>query len=145
VWLPDDILIENPPEDDFIDILIDCVFPDLVANYTSATYMRERAILSTRNEYVDAVNALITDRFSGKHKVFYSFDSIDDDSRNNYYLGFLNSITPNGLPPHELKVKKNCHVILLRNLDPRNSLCNSTRLVVRGFQNTTIDAEIVNG
>jgi hypothetical protein len=131
VWLPDDILIENPPEDDFIDILIDCVFPDLVANYTSATYMRERAILSTRNEYVDAVNALITDRFSGKHKVFYSFDSIDDDSRNNYYL--------------ELKVKKNCHVILLRNLDPRNSLCNSTRLVVRGFQNTTIDAEIVNG
>ncbi|PAN06939.2 hypothetical protein PAHAL_1G298100 [Panicum hallii] len=67
--------------------------------------MRERAILSTRNEYVDAVNALITDRFSGKHKVFYSFDSIDDDSRNNYYLGFLNSITPNGLPPHELKVR----------------------------------------
>ncbi|PUZ76445.1 hypothetical protein GQ55_1G291800 [Panicum hallii var. hallii] len=107
--------------------------------------MRERAILSTRNEYVDAVNALMIDRFSGKHKVFYSFDSIDDDSCNNYYLGFLNSITPNGLPPHELKVKKNCHVILLRNLDPRNSLCNSTRLVVRGFQNTTIDAEIVNG
>jgi len=92
------------PEDDSIDILIDQVFPNLVANCTSASYMSERAILSTRNEHVDAVNALMIDRFPGKQKIFYSFDSVDDDSRNNYPLDFLNSITPNGLPPHELKV-----------------------------------------
>jgi hypothetical protein len=99
--------------------------------------MRERAILSTRNEHVD--------RFPGKQKVFYSFDSIDDVSYNNYPLDFLNSITPNGLPPHELKVKKNCSIILLRNIDPHNGLCNGTRLVIRGFQNNTIDAKIGNG
>ncbi|XP_039772160.1 ATP-dependent DNA helicase PIF6-like [Panicum virgatum] len=68
-----------------------------------------------------------------------------DDLCNNYPLHFLNSITPNGLPPYELKVKKNCPVILLRNLDPHNGLYNETRLVVRGFQNNSIDAEIVNG
>ena len=90
------------------------------------------------------VNALMIDRFLGKQKVFYSFETVDD-SRNNYPLDFLNSITPNRLPPHELKVKKNCPVILLRNLDPHNGLCNGTRLVVRGFQNNSIDAEIVNG
>jgi len=145
VWLPDDILIHNPLEDDSIYILIDQVFPNLVANFTSASYMRERAILSTRNEHVDAVNALMIDRFPGKQKIFYSFDSVDDNSRNNYPLDFLNSITSNGLPPHELKVKKNCPVILLRNLDPHNGLCNGTRLVVRGFQNNTFVAEIVNG
>ena len=145
VWLPDDILIHNPPEDDSIDILIDQVFPNLVAICTSASYMRERAIQSTRNGHVDAVNALMIDRFSGKQKIFYSFDSVDDDSRNNYPLDFLNSITPNWLPPHELKVKKNCPIILLHNLDPHNGLCNGTRLVVRGFQNNSIDAEIVNG
>jgi hypothetical protein len=66
VRLPDDILIQNPPEDDSINILIDRVFPNLIANCTSATYMREHAILSTRNEHVDAVNALMIDRFSGK-------------------------------------------------------------------------------
>jgi ATP-dependent DNA helicase PIF1 len=70
---------------------------------------------------------------------------VDDDTRNNYPLDFLNSITPNGLPPHELKVKKDCPVILLCNLDPHNGLCNDTRLVIRGFQNNTIDVEIVNG
>jgi len=57
----------------------------------------------------------------------------------------LNSLTPNGLPPHALKLKINCPVILLRNIDPANGLCNGTRLVVRGFQRNTIDAEIVLG
>jgi ATP-dependent exoDNAse (exonuclease V) alpha subunit len=36
-------------------------------------------------------------------------------------------------------------VILLRNIDPANGLCNGTRLVVRGFQRNTIDTEIVLG
>ena len=58
---------------------------------------------------------------------------------------FLNSLTPNGLPPHVLKLKINCPVILLRNIDPANGLCNGTRLVVRGFQRNAIDAEIVLG
>ena len=40
--------------------------------------------------------------------------------------------------------KKNCPVILLRNLDPHNGLCNGTRLVVKGFDDNAIDAEIVN-
>jgi ATP-dependent DNA helicase PIF1 len=35
-------------------------------------------------------------------------------------------------------------VILLRNLDPHNGLCNDTRLVVKGFGSNSIDVEIVN-
>jgi ATP-dependent DNA helicase PIF1 len=44
-----------------------------------------------------------------------------------------------------LKLKIGCPAILLRNIDPANGLCNGTRLVVRGFQRNTIDAEIVLG
>src|SRR3954463_15042235 len=44
-----------------------------------------------------------------------------------------------------LKLKINCPIILLRNIDPANGLCNGTRLVVRGFQRNVIDAEIVVG
>ena len=91
------------------------------------------------------MNAMMIDRFSSKEKIFYSHDSVEDDSRNHYPLDFLNSITPNGLPPHELKIKKNCPVILLRNLDPHSGLCNGTRLVVRAFEDNAIDCEIVNG
>ena len=91
------------------------------------------------------MNAMMIDRFSSKEKIFYSHDSVEDDSRNHYPLDFLNSITPNGLPPHELKIKKNCPVILLRNLDPHSSRCNGTRLVVRAFEDNAIDCENVNG
>jgi ATP-dependent DNA helicase PIF1 len=156
VQLPDDIIVEWSQDstknakkissrDNSIVNLIRQVFPKLEAICTSADYMRERAILSTTNEHVDAVNAIMIESFYGNEKVYYSFASVDDDTRNNYPLDFLNSITPNGLPPHELKVKKDCPVILLCNLDPHNGLCNDTRLVIRGFQNNTIDAEIVNG
>ena len=117
--LPDDIMLEYN-DDQSIDTLIDHVFPDLANNCTSISYMRERAILSTRNEYVDSLNAMMIAKFPGEEKIYYSHDSVDDDSTNNYPLDFLNSIIPNGLPPHELKIKKNCPVILLRNLDPHH-------------------------
>lgn len=54
-------------------------------------------------------------------------------------------LTPNGLPPHELKLKQNFHIILMRNPDCYNGLCNGTRMIVRGFQNNSIDDKIVNG
>jgi ATP-dependent DNA helicase PIF1 len=54
-------------------------------------------------------------------------------------------LTPNGIPPHVLKLKISCPVILLRNLDPANGLCNGTRPVVRACQRNSIDAEIVLG
>ncbi|WVZ75142.1 hypothetical protein U9M48_023228 [Paspalum notatum var. saurae] len=77
--------------------------------------------------------------------VYHSFDRADDDPHNYYPPEFLNSLTPNGLPPHVLRLKINCPVILLRNIDPANGLCNGTRLIVRGFQKNAIDAEIVLG
>jgi ATP-dependent DNA helicase PIF1 len=107
--------------------------------------MCERGILCTRNDYVDEINARIIDRFPGKATVFYSFDSVDDDERNNYPQYFLNSITPNGLLPCELRIKINYPLILLRNLDPLSGLCNGTHLVVRAVNKHILDAEIVNG
>jgi hypothetical protein len=78
--------------------------------------MLERAIPTTRNEHV---NAKMIEQIPGEEKVYFSHDTTDDDTSNTYPLDFLNSVTPNGLPPHELRIKKNCPVILLRNLDPQ--------------------------
>ncbi|KAL4590603.1 hypothetical protein LXL04_003540 [Taraxacum kok-saghyz] len=50
-----------------------------------------------------------------------------------------------GLPPHYLRLKIGCPIILLRNIDPSNGLCNGTRLICKGFQMNFIDAEIVVG
>ena len=51
-----------------------------------------------------------------------------------------------GLPPHELKLKKNMPVMLLRNLDPRAGLCNGTRLIVqRVIEGRLLEAKIATG
>jgi ATP-dependent DNA helicase PIF1 len=144
IHLPKDIVIEYKDKHS-IDRLIVYVFPDLDRNVCSTQYMHEHGILCTRNDYVDEINARMIDRFPGTATVFYSFDLEDDDERNNYPQDFLNSITPNGLPPHELRTKTNCPLTLLSNLDSRSGLCNGTRLVVRAVDKHILDTEIVNG
>ncbi|PWZ33301.1 ATP-dependent DNA helicase PIF1 [Zea mays] len=145
ICLPDEVCVPYSGSDSDLDNLIDFVFPNLNENMSDSTYITSRAILSTRNDWVDMINAKMIERFQGEHMVYHSFDSAMDDPHNYYPPEFLNTLTPNGLPPHVLKLKIGCPVILLRNIDPANGLCNGTRLVVRGFQRNSIDAEIVLG
>ncbi|PWZ18654.1 ATP-dependent DNA helicase PIF1 [Zea mays] len=145
IRLPDDVCVPYTGSDNDLDNLIDFAFPNLNENMSDSTYITSRAILSTRNDWVDMINVKMIDRFQGEHMVYHSFDSAMDDPHNYYPPEFLNTLTPNGLPPHVLKLKVGCPVILLRNIDPANGLCNGTRLVVRGFQRNSIDAEIVLG
>ena len=49
------------------------------------------------------------------------------------------------MPPHKLVLKKDVPVILLRNINPAEGLCNGTRLVIKEFYQNTIDAEILTG
>eukprot|EP00267_Zea_mays_P043218 XP_020395285.1 uncharacterized protein LOC109940250 [Zea mays] len=142
IHLPDDVCVPYSGSDSDLDNLIDFAFPNLNENMSDSTYITSRAILSTRNDWVDMINVKMIDRFQGEHMVYHSFDSAMDDPHNYYPPEFLNTLTPNGLPPHVLKLKIGCPVILLRNIDPANGLCNGTRLVVCGFQRNSIDAEI---
>ncbi|ONM52829.1 hypothetical protein ZEAMMB73_Zm00001d019382 [Zea mays] len=145
IRLPDEVCVPYSGSDNDLDNLIDFTFPNLNENMSDSTYITSRAILSTRNDWVDMINVKIIDRFQGEHMVYHSFDSTMDDPHNYYPPEFLNTLTPNGLPPHVLKLKIGCPVILLWNIDPANGLCNGTRLVVRGFQRNSIDTEIVLG
>jgi hypothetical protein len=145
IQLPEDICVSSMGDAADIEKLIDHVFPALHNNMDNPHYMTSRAILSTRNDSVDGINMHMIERFQGEEMIYYSFDSAEDDPHGYYSQEFLNDLTPNGLPPHALKLKINCPVILLRNIDPANGLCNGTRLVIRGFQRNAIDAEIVVG
>ena len=46
---------------------------------------------------------------------------------------FLNSIDTADLPPHDLKIKKNTIVMLLRNLDISEGMCNGTVLLLLNY------------
>jgi len=145
VRLPDEICVPYTGDGNDLDRLIQCIFPNLNENMADTDYITSRAILSTRNDWVDRINMKMIGSFQGGEVEYYSFDFAVDDPHNYYPSEFLNTLTHNGLPPHVLKLKVGCPIILLRNIDPANGLCNGTRLVVRGFQRNTIDAEIVLG
>ncbi|XP_066354903.1 ATP-dependent DNA helicase PIF1-like [Miscanthus floridulus] len=145
IGLPDDICIPQTRKDSDLDTLIDCIFPVLNANMSKKSYITSQAILSQQNNWVDMINMKMISRFQGDEMVYHSFDSAVDDPHNYYPSKFLNTLTPNGLPPHVLKLKIGCPVILLRNIDLAGGLCNGTRLVVRGFPRNIIDAEIMVG
>ena len=58
---------------------------------------------------------------------------------------FLNSLTTSGLPNHSIKIKIGSPIMLLRNLDQTQGLCNGTRLIVTRLAKHVIAADIISG
>ncbi|XP_015939661.1 uncharacterized protein LOC107465180 [Arachis duranensis] len=58
---------------------------------------------------------------------------------------FSATIKSPGLPNHELCFRQGCPVMLIRNIDHSEGLCNSTRLVITWFGNKVIEAEVLSG
>ncbi|KAL6143230.1 hypothetical protein ACLB2K_053925 [Fragaria x ananassa] len=128
-----------------INKIIDDVFPNLSNHVNDARYMVDRALITPLNDDVDMLNEKIIRMFPGEEITVYSFDSVEDDTRNLYQPEFLNSINAGGLPPHKLTLKTGAPIMLLRNIDPKLGLCNGTRLLCRGSYQNLIDAEILTG
>ena len=80
------------------------------------------------------------DQFLGNPIKYYIFDETHDKNEQCLQEDFLNTLIPNGIPPHELVLKPNCHVILLRNLNAFEGLCNGTCLIRKQIQPNVIDA-----
>nr|GEU95242.1 hypothetical protein [Tanacetum cinerariifolium] len=145
IRIPDDMTILYTNDDASKNALINEIFPSFATNARSSSDIVLRAILSTKTEHVDSINNELIDRFSGEEKVYYSFNEAKDYTHNYYPLEFLNSLNVSGLPPHYLRLKMGCPIILLRNLDPANGLCNGMRLICKRFDPNVINAEIAVG
>ena len=123
------------------------IFPDNeLANHSSDII--KRAILCPTNRDSIALNSGILDRLLGEKRVYSSVDSLVDipaDEEDLYPLEYLNSLTPSGMPTHNLFLKEGAIVMLLRNLNTKKGLSNGIRLIVRRLHNFFIDAEILTG
>ncbi|XP_024168009.1 ATP-dependent DNA helicase PIF1-like [Rosa chinensis] len=144
IQLPSPMVIPWEGEES-INQLVNEVFPNLNCHVNDVLYMVERAIITPENDDVDVLNEMIIKRFPGPVRILNSFDSVEDDTRNMYQKEFLNSISPSGMPPHQLTIKKGAPIMLLRYIDPNMGLCNGTGLTCHGLYNNLIDAEILTG
>jgi hypothetical protein len=127
--------------------VVNWVFPDLHQHHTDYEWMAERAILAPKNTAVDKINAVISDTFCGTPTVCTSADSTaNDDDATRFPSEYLNSLSPAGMPQHRLCLKEGMPLMLLRNLNPMEGLCNGTRLIMKEVINgRLLKAVIANG
>ncbi|XP_071940129.1 uncharacterized protein [Coffea arabica] len=145
ITLSTDLVIPYNDKEESLNRLISCVFPDLPLYSRDPYSMINRCILAPKNSSVDELNDILIRRFPGKLYTYTSTDKTVDQRHQGDYEDFLNSQNPKGLPPHKLMLKENCPIILMRNLNPLEGLCNGTRLICRELGHHTISAEVVFG
>jgi hypothetical protein len=145
IEIPANMIIPYINDMTSLNALIDVVFLDINNYLDNLDLMINRAILIPKNDCVDEINNLLINRFPGDIIRYCSFDETIDKTKQGVMEDFLNSLTPNGLSPHELFLKPNCPVMLLRNIDLSEGLCNGTRLICHEFKPNVIDAEIAVG
>ncbi|KAK2449945.1 ATP-dependent DNA helicase RRM3 [Trifolium repens] len=149
ITIPEELLIsnfENP-----IQAIVDSTYPTLLHNYTNGDFLRCRAVLASTIEVVDEINEYVLNLIPGEEKEYLSADSIDRSEANDndpfeqITPEFLNSLHTSGLPNHSIKLKVGIPIMLLRNLDQSEGLCNGTRLTVTKLEDHVIAAKIITG
>ncbi|KAL2947211.1 hypothetical protein AAZX31_20G058500 [Glycine max] len=113
---------------DPIDAIVKSTFTDLYQYHSNPEFFKSRAILASTNETVEEKSKTIDS---------WHFQSIT--------IEFLNSLNTFGLPNHHIKLKIGSPIMLLRNIDQTQGLCNGTRLVVTRLAKHVIATEIISG
>ncbi|CAN0900844.1 ATP-dependent DNA helicase PIF1 [Linum grandiflorum] len=132
-----------------ITSLVARVYPELITSYKDISYLRSRAIVAPTNHDVTLINDYILTQLPGDTKVYLSADTLTTTGSNQtelemqYPTEFLNGLSFNGMPEHELHFKQYIIVMLLRNLNPAAGLCNGTRILITHLGNNVIRGLIV--
>ena len=108
------------------------VFEDFQDHIGEKKHLSERILLAATNEYVDRINDNLVEEISGEPKEFNSVDTVhEDDCQTMYPQEWLNKQSISGLPQHQLKLKENTVVMLMRNMNIKAGHCNGTRYIVK--------------
>ncbi|XP_052622447.1 uncharacterized protein LOC128127795 [Lactuca sativa] len=133
VDIPEDIVINNPC--DPIGSLISFVYPYVLENINITNYLQERAILAPKNEVFQEINDRLLSLFLGEQTEYLCSDSLcrfefvhDQFDAFLYSPYVFNSLKISSLPNNKLTLKVGVQVLLFRNIDQKNGLCNGTRL-----------------
>ncbi|KAH1238737.1 ATP-dependent DNA helicase PIF1 [Glycine max] len=149
IEIPQELLITE--YNDPIHSIISSTFPDLSHHHNDREYFQTRAILASTNETIQQVNDYMLTMIPSEQMEYLSSDSVDKSETieschfRSLTIEFLNSLTTSGLPNHCLKLKIGTPIMLLRNLDQTQGLCNGTRLIITRLAKHVIAADIISG
>ncbi|XP_074266084.1 uncharacterized protein LOC141588546 [Silene latifolia] len=143
IKLPRSIVISGTEEHALIERLIDAIYPDIQLITTDPSLTTTRAILTPKNDDAQTINAMLVSKQEGEPFTYRNFDEATDITTAPYPTEFLNTLQPSGLPLHELILKKNSPIILLRNLDPTSGLCNAIVALSRATQSSDVTVAVL--
>ena len=105
------------------------VYPDLAQRFGELDFMQGRAILAPTNQSVDLINNYLMSLLPTEEFVLVSADTtVQPGDASVYPTELLNTLEPQGLPVHRLKLRPGAVLRLMRNLNPKDGLCNGTRM-----------------
>jgi len=126
--------------------LIDVIYPNIAIQPKPDSFFLDRTILTAKNDAVDAINAYLLHLFPGEVVTLLGVDTvIDVANAQDYPVEYLNSMKIAGLPLAHLKLKKGCPLMLLRNMDQNNRLCNGTRMILLDVKSRVLQCRILGG
>ncbi|CAI0427051.1 unnamed protein product [Linum tenue] len=150
-WIQIPPLFLIDPGDDSVQSIADDIYDSFPDSHRDPAYLTSRAIVTPTNATVSRINNYMLQRVPGNSKTYYSSDSLQlstetaDLFDESYPTEFLNILTFNGVPEHELTLKVCTPVMLLRNLNPALGLCNSTRIMITTLGDNFIKGNIMGG
>ena len=126
-------------EDRCMKEFCEMVFPNLPANVTSDGWLDGRSLLAPTNKEVDTINDLMESKMPGTAFKLSSSDTLEDyRDVMRFNTEYLNSLCPNGFPRHLLTLKPGIPLMLLRNISPKEGLCNGTKLIFQQILNNKL-------
>ncbi|GJR76766.1 ATP-dependent DNA helicase PIF1-like protein [Tanacetum coccineum] len=120
-----------------IEQIVAETYPNFIERQHDNDYLKERVILTPRNDDADKINAYMFDKLVDSAVTYNSVDEVckalteNLEQQHLFPTEFLNTLNFPGMPPHALCLKKELPIMLLRNVNPAKGLCNGTRLIIR--------------
>ncbi|XP_047964804.1 uncharacterized protein LOC125209244 [Salvia hispanica] len=149
IQLPIDIVLPN--SGDPLRTIVSNIYPSYMNPEELISCLHGRAILAPTLEVVDEVNQFMISLDQAQCRVYFSSDSISNsDSTSNglaeiHSVEFLNNLKCSCTPNHELLLKVGTPVMLLRNIDLSNGLCNGTRLIITRLGDYVLEGQVLGG
>ncbi|KAG5580030.1 hypothetical protein H5410_050657 [Solanum commersonii] len=145
IEIPRNFIIPYTIEIESLNQLFRATYPNISTFFSDLSSITSRVILTTKNDFVNEINDMLIQQLSNDAKIYTAIDETLEAADQCQFEDFLHTLNPVNLPPYKLTLKKNCPVILLRNLNPSEGLCNGTRLICHNFNKHIISATIANG
>ena len=137
--------IDIPTSCHVTDDIVESIYPDFDVPRDDSI------ILTPKNADTHVINDKALDKYRPNEtaRSYLSHDKYvaDDDNEvgSDLPVEFLHTLTPSGLPLHNLKLKVGSPIMLLRNMNLKNGQCNGTRLRVSELGDRYIAADIISG